>query len=268
MALDKPCYIPLKSQNPKFPSIENFLPHYSQIYNGRLQVVTRSGIGNNMSGVVLLSKNPQTYDYFLNIYNNSQITEKYIVILTSEPKMDSGTIQVPIRPMNCEKRKMMCAPDCSIIYQNRELVADDVLPAISDFKVVSMMRPPPTPNTTVYKNYFSRTRACVCVFHTSTCFRDQIRVHCSEILGCHILGDHKYSANSNKPQVLSKFMMKMLKLENLWNVKNLPVFIHLSQISFRSPEPPYKQIVIKSPLPEYFTTCVDLLQIPHRNYEF
>lgn len=82
-----------------------------------------------------------------------------------------------------------------------------------------------------------------------------------EILGCDVLGDNKYSAKKDSPQNLSKYMIKMLKLKNEWDVRFLPTFIHLGEISFCSLKNESKQINIKCPLPEYFTTALELLKI-------
>ncbi|KAF1741202.1 hypothetical protein MXB_1143, partial [Myxobolus squamalis] len=221
-----------------------------------------SGITSNISGVLLLAKNKQVLRYIDNLYAEHKVTERYYAILSSSPEMDRGEIRVPIRSTSQDLGSIIaCVPDYFPVYQDRTYVPDDILPAISHFYMVSRMPPPPTTQSRTFKNYSTRSRASLCLFRTSTCFKDQIRCHSAEILNCPILGDHKYSKNINVPQELPKFMLRLLKLINSWDTKTLPIFLHLSEISFESPTHSNHQIIIKCPLPEFFTTGLSLLQL-------
>lgn len=88
------------------------------IKGSNLARISRSGLGNNMSGIILFAKSQNSFDYLNFLYSNSKITETYFVILTREPEKGEGKIMVPLRKyLENNQFFMKIVPEYSAVYK-------------------------------------------------------------------------------------------------------------------------------------------------------
>ena len=95
--------------------------------------------------------------------------------------------------------------------------------------------------------------------------RHQLRVHMSEALSCPVLGDHKYSHDDKyAPQKLPHDMLDRLGIKQS-KVRNVPMHLHAASISIPGFGEDGNDLMILSPLPEFFRYTLKKLKIDKYN---
>jgi 23S rRNA-/tRNA-specific pseudouridylate synthase len=191
------------------------------------------------SGVLLFAKDPRVAKVILEKFAMRNIEKTYLVITKLCPKIPEGTIKIPIgegKVGGTDKFRMVLKPD----LRKYEIKArqGDCREAITHFTVLNSIK-----------------EAAFLKVVPESGVKHQIRLHLGLGIGCPILGDHKYSHRDRMaPQRLHPLLLNRLKLKQS-KVRELPLHLHCSSISFTLPEEFTKSpdpIYVHAKVPNYF----------------
>lgn len=185
--------------DPKLPSLKMWLKErYGEIF-----VVHR--IDRDTSGIVLFAKNESAHKYYSKIFEEREITKKYIGLVMGNPIPPSGTIDKPIAHHPVVKGKM-------VIYRSGK------------------------PSVTHYSTFDNFGLYSLVEFHIETGRTHQIRVHMQD-LGHPLVGDPLYG--NGEAIFLSKIKRKKFKLSKNQE-EEIPMLnrlaLHAASLKFSTPE--------------------------------
>lgn len=193
VAIDKPSGLATQGGSGIEISVDDF------VSTKKWQLVHR--LDKDTSGILLIAKNSQTADFFLNAFKNKTIRKTYMALVRGEMKKTSGVINIPLRKKLLGKNEKV-APD---FEQGKE--------AITEFKLL--------------KNFGDHA---LLELNPLTGRTHQLRVHCKEI-GHAILNDVKYGGK----EVLRKDLCKRLCL-HAYRIELSDYFGKKLKIETKSPE--------------------------------
>lgn len=158
------------------------------------------------SGVLLMARSPEAVRALGKAFRDRTIRKTYWALTSGVPEQRDGTIKAPVgKVKGAIKDKMM-------------IDEEDGKMAVTDFIKLERMG----------------SAAAFVIFRPRTGRTHQIRVHAAAVLGCPVLGDHKYGGHNNE------------ELEALDIVNRL--HLHAQRIVFDHPLEK-KQLEITAPLP-------------------
>lgn len=214
IVLDKPPFLPVhpdhKLSHPK--TLVNLLIG-NKIPLSTLGGQTRPGIVHRLdmdtSGLIVVAKTDLAYKHMRELFEERQITKKYLCLVVGELPSKKGLIKAPITRSSIDRKKMSVQ------------ATKNAKNALSEFQVLE----------TIYWEEADKLLSLVEV-NILTGRTHQIRVHFSSI-NHPLLGDSTYG-NS-----------KLNKLSNLLGLKRQ--FLHAHKLNFISPDK--KTLKLKSELP-------------------
>lgn len=134
---------------------------------GRIWVVHRLDKGT--SGLLMFAKDERTKDLLQSKWAELVLERKYVAIIEGRPEHDEGTISTYLS--ESPKSLKMISSDKKTLDSNK---------AVTHYKIVD-----------------DNGKYCKAEFQLETGRKNQIRVHCAQVLETPVAGDEKYGAQSN-----------------------------------------------------------------------
>merc|ERR1719427_2589230 len=208
----------------------------------------------NMTGVMLLSPDEEYAEQLQQMFRNNEILKAYWGVTLGKPYPMTGKIEIPLirkkieLPQSRPHFKTKCSPFVRYDHVLREEKR------LKKYKG--------TPSVTYYKNISSYKDISLVEFQPRTNFKHQIRAHSSEGLSCPLLGDHKYTCDTLRPQFLSKYLLDKLEIPQT-KTRHLPLHMHLRKMlvpySSENPNKPHTVFIAK--VPAYMDRCLKVLRL-------
>lgn len=108
-ALDKPAgMLSVPGTNPDAPSVLSWArEHYPQ---ARGPIVVHR-LDMDTSGILLLAKDPQTFNEMQQLFEQRNIQKTYVALLDGHVAADKGVVELPLRPNIDDRPRQMASPD-------------------------------------------------------------------------------------------------------------------------------------------------------------
>lgn len=184
LAIDKPYGIAVHKVSPTDPqdTIADMLVRERPYLVGVGESPLRPGIVHRLdketSGIMLIAKDQQSFEYLKNLFQTRQVTKEYYALVHGTPPNKRGTIDLPLGKIGTRQTTQLKG--------HRELVERD---ALTDYEVIRQ-----------YTGY-----ALVRVM-PKTGRTHQIRVHMKAI-GCPLAGDSIYAPDKAMPAGLERLFL-------------------------------------------------------------
>ncbi|XP_028396417.1 mitochondrial RNA pseudouridine synthase Rpusd4-like [Dendronephthya gigantea] len=208
-------------------------------------------LDRDSTGVLLLAKSEGAAQYLGEVFRERKVKKTYWSVVVGSPNEEEGHIRIPLKEQTVNGRFK--------ITLSEEEISDeydtDCKPAHTRYKVLA-------------KN---RNTCSLLELQPVTGYKHQIRVHLAQGLGTPVLGDHKYSSEKQQPQVIPLRLLQMLGFSGVPNTQSgkrkiqawqralIPLHLHAKEIMLDDLET--KPVIIRAPLPEFFTETLSSLKL-------
>ncbi|KAL5111789.1 hypothetical protein TcWFU_003538 [Taenia crassiceps] len=208
------------------PRLAHKIGHDPYGESNNLQLIHR--IDKEATGILLISRNQDTYLKLAEAFANRWIRKSYLCITSGIPREKEGSIYLPIseKQINGVYRMVAHRPR-SELRVGGDALRDEVE------EVENLEKVRKTTNAITHFNIIDRRNdAALLECCSVTGIKHQIRVHLSAALGTPILGDHKYAHFGYlAPQRLSKRTLEALGIRQS-KARYLGLHLHAHSIKF------------------------------------
>ena len=180
LVINKPSGVAVQGGSKIKNHIDNKLDYFRFDSPYRPQLLHR--LDKDTSGVLVLSRNPETTKRLGYAFKNRNINKIYWALIVGHLPKIKGSINLPLAEVKSKNFERT-----SHISSGKEAI---------------------TKYTVLWKGKYKKIKISLVEFEPKTGRKHQIRAHCNS-LGCNILGDKKYNIMKNKIGSLDKFMDQM-----------------------------------------------------------
>ena len=180
LAINKPCGMAVQGGTKITNHLDDKLDFFRFDSPYRPQLLHR--LDKDTSGVLVLSRNPDTTKRLGFAFKNRTIKKIYWAIIIGHLPKTKGSINLPLAQTKNKNFEMT-----SHIPDGKESI---------------------TGYTVLWKGRYKKIKISLVEFNPETGRKHQIRAHCYS-LGCNILGDKKYKLVNDKAKLLDKYMDQM-----------------------------------------------------------
>lgn len=192
------------------------------------------------------------------MFSNRTVKKKYLAVTAGVPTYEEGEINIPIGGTKLTGGHRIVIGRELIGKSDEILKAEGFKNAKTRFEVLDA----------------NKTTCALLQLEPITGLKHQIRVHLAEGLKCPILGDHKFSSDIHKPQVLPLRFLQLLQIEGVktktnpegrgkirpWQRALIPLHLHARQLTLPQFDDG-KDIDITAPIPEHFQETLQKLKL-------
>lgn len=89
----------------------NYLPKIKEVGEDKIRPGIVHRLDKDTSGLMIITKNNQSFQHFKNLFNNQKVEKRYLVLTVGQFKEKSGTINKPIARSKHSPEKMTISPD-------------------------------------------------------------------------------------------------------------------------------------------------------------
>ena len=206
--------------------------------------------------------NQHTTDFLNEKFRKGEVEKIYWALCVGKPQVasHSGLIRLPIHSHELQngKIRMRCRFKLPIYIPPKNEKSQVVSP-VRDLENIQRSFSK-SEALTKYSLIAAGIDSCLLELNLLTGKKNQARVHCSEGLGCPILGDHKFHhLNKIAPQKLPPEMLKVFKIKQPL-VRHLPLHLHAKTLTIPDVNSG-KKLYLNTRLPTYFTDNMRRLNI-------
>ncbi|XP_063725354.1 pseudouridylate synthase RPUSD4, mitochondrial-like isoform X1 [Symsagittifera roscoffensis] len=230
-----------------------------------MKVVHR--LDQDVSGAIVFGLNQHTTDFLNEKFRKGEVEKTYWAICVGKPQLasHSGVIRLPLHSYNLSnggktQTRMRCrAKLATYINPNSDETKGQVISPVRDLENIrrTFSR---SEAITKYSLVAAGIESCLLELNLLTGKKHQARVHCSEGLGCPILGDHKFHhMDKIAPQKLPAEMLRAFNIKQT-HVRHLPLHLHAKTLVIPDVNDG-KKLYLNTRLPTYFTENMRRLNI-------